>query len=76
MVPLDELTAVYHRTSGQTHLVAAPVPEILAALEGAPATLDVLLARLAERYDLADPDPEALAARLAELETLGLVQRR
>jgi PqqD family protein of HPr-rel-A system len=75
MVPLDALTAVYHRTSGQSHLVAAPVPEILAALEGAPATLAELLDRLAARYDLVDPDGEALAARIEELEALGLVQR-
>jgi PqqD family protein of HPr-rel-A system len=74
-VPLDELTAIYHRTSGQTHLVAPPVPEILAVLEAAPCTLEELLDRLAARYDLVDPDAGALAARLAELEALGLVQR-
>jgi PqqD family protein of HPr-rel-A system len=74
LVPLDELTAIYHRASGQTHLVAAPVPEILEALGEAPATLAELLARLASRYDLADPDSDALEARLAELVGLGLVR--
>ena len=75
IVPLDELTAIYHRASCQTHLVAPPVPEILAALAQAPATLEELLGRLAAHYDLADPDMEALGARVAELVTLGLVQR-
>ncbi|MFV0624125.1 HPr-rel-A system PqqD family peptide chaperone [Sphingomonas sp. ac-8] len=75
MVPLDELTALYHRASGQTHLVAAPVPEILALLGETPASLGGLLDRLAVRYDLADPDAAVLAARLAELEALGLVTR-
>lgn len=75
IVPLDELTAIYDRASGQTHLVAPPVPEILAALAQAPASLEELLARLAACYDLADPDAEALGARVAELVGLGLVQR-
>ncbi len=74
IMPLDELTAIYHRASGQTHLVASPVPEILAALAPAPATLDELLARLAAGYDVVDPDAEALSARVAELVALGLVQ--
>lgn len=75
VVSLDELTALYHRASGQTHLVAAPVPEILALLGEAPASLAGLLDRLAARYDLADPDAGALAARIGELEALGLVTR-
>ena len=32
IVPLDALTLVYHRASGITHVVDAPVPEILEAL--------------------------------------------
>ncbi len=31
--PLADIALVYHRPSGQTHMVASPVPEILAALE-------------------------------------------
>lgn len=72
VVPLDSLTAIYHRASGITHLVDAPVPQIVKALRD-PMTLDELLARLAADYDLADPDREALAARLAELVAVGLV---
>ena len=29
VVPVDLLTAIYHRASGQTHLMASPAPEIL-----------------------------------------------
>lgn len=73
-VALDELTAIYHRASGQTHLVAPPVPEILAALAAEPATLAELLERLAAHYDVGDPDIDALGARVEELLALGLVQ--
>jgi PqqD family protein of HPr-rel-A system len=72
---LDELTAVFHRASGQTHLVAAPVPELLAALADRELTADELLAGLLAEYDLADADREALVARLDELVEIGLVER-
>jgi PqqD family protein of HPr-rel-A system len=72
--PLGELVALYYRPSGQTHVVAPPAPEILAALAEGPLTLDALLARLARDYDLADPDREALAARVGELVAAGLVE--
>ena len=74
IVALDSLTAIYHRTSGITPVVASPVPELLAAL-AEPLTVDALLARLAQDYDLPDADPAALVDRLAELETAGLVSR-
>lgn len=72
-VRLDALTALYHRPSGTTHLLASPAPEILAALAGEPLTLDALLERLAADYDLVDADRAALAARLEELAAAGLV---
>lgn len=75
IVALDALSAIYHRNSGITHVVASPVPELLAALTE-PLTLDALLARLAAEYDLPDADPAALGGRLAELEAAGLVERR
>lgn len=75
IVPLDTLSAIYHRASGQTHVVAPPVPEILELLAGRALTTDELLAALAERYDLADADAEGLAARLDELVDTGLVER-
>lgn len=75
VVPLDALTAIYHRASGQTHLMAAPAPEILAALGGGEMTGEALLDRLRGEYDLIDADPAALAARLDELVETGLVAR-
>lgn len=71
---LDAFTAVFHRSSGITHLLASPAPEILGSLADEPLTLDALLARLADRFDLADADPEALAARLEELVVAGLIE--
>jgi PqqD family protein of HPr-rel-A system len=72
--PLDELTAVFHRASGITHLLASPAPEIIHALQ-VPATHDDLLARLGESFDLAADDGDALDARLDELVAAGLVER-
>jgi len=72
--PLDDFTLVFHRRSGLTHLVTAPAPEILAALQEGPLTRDALLARLAERYDLADGSTAALDARLGELVAVGLIE--
>jgi PqqD family protein of HPr-rel-A system len=75
VVPLDALTLIYHRASGLTHVVDAPVPEILEALGEGALPLDALLARLAERFELVDADPMALAVRLDELVAAGLVER-
>jgi PqqD family protein of HPr-rel-A system len=76
IVPLDALTLIYHRASGITHVVDAPVPEILEALGSSDATVGELLARLSAAYDLADADPLALTVRLEELVAAGLVERR
>ena len=75
IVPLDALTLIYHRASGITHVVDAPVPELLETLGGEALTVDALLARLSERYELLDADPMALAVRLDELVAAGLVER-
>ena len=76
--PLDTLIAVFDRASGQTHLLAAPLPEILECLADGPVALDGLLDRLAVRFDLsAEGDAaQVVAARLEELAALGLVERR
>ena len=71
--PLDELTAVYHRASGITHLLSSPAPELLHMLQE-PVTADQLLARLGREFDLADADRDALLARLDELVAAGLVR--
>ena len=74
IVPLDVLTLVYHRASGITHVVDSPVPELLEALGDGPLTLDETLAALAAAHHLIDPDRDALAARLGELVSAGLVE--
>lgn len=78
METLDSLTALFDSASGQTHLLAAPSPEILAALADAPATAPELVERLAARFDLsAEGDTLAvIVARLDELAALGLVAAR
>lgn len=75
LAPLDALTAIYHRTSGITHLVVSPVPEILALLAERPMTRATLLDCLQAAFALADGDPALLGARLDELVAAGLVAR-
>ena len=76
VAPVDLLTAIYHRASGQTHLMGSPAPEILQALADAPLDASALLAKLRAEYDLVDADTEALIARLDELVETGLVERQ
>ncbi len=75
-VMLEGLAVLFHPRSGQTHIVAPPAPEILSALADGEADLDGLVARLSERFVFdADEGRAAIAARLGELETAGLVRR-
>ncbi|MEG3083383.1 HPr-rel-A system PqqD family peptide chaperone [Sphingomonas sp. PB2P12] len=74
IAPLDEFTAVYHRASGITHLLTEPAPQILAVLGEAGSTLQALLDRLGQDYDLTDGSHDALAARLDELVEAGLIE--
>lgn len=74
MEAVDAVTLIYHRASGITHVVGAPVPEILDALSGEGMSAVELLARLGRRYDLVDADADALSARLDELVAAGLVE--
>jgi PqqD family protein of HPr-rel-A system len=73
-VALDGLTALYHRPSGSTHVLAPPAPEILVALAGRASDANMLLARIGSTFDV-EGGVSALAARLAELEAAGLVRR-
>lgn len=77
LAELDGLTLVFHRPSGTTHILSAPVPEILEALGEGPAEAGAIVARLAARHTIADSaEAEAIVtARLAELEAVGLVER-
>lgn len=74
-VELEGFTLIYHRLSGQTHMLAEPAPEILAALAEAPATPSEMLARLARDHGLdAEGDAETvIAERMAELAALGII---
>lgn len=76
MRPLDDIVLLYHRPSGQTHMVVSPVPEILQALRtdgdgDAAAVHD----RLAHTHDLGPRDEAiaAIAAHLADMAAIGLV---
>ena len=71
IVPLDSLTAIYHRASGQTYVVAEPVPEIFAALSEGATDVPALIARL----DIAETEETRalLNERLEELVATGLV---
>ncbi len=75
---LEDIALLYHRASGQTHMMISPVPEILDALdEGGDATAAQLHARLECHYDLGAPE-QAIAeiqAHLESLTALGLVGR-
>lgn len=72
----DDLTLIFHTMSGMTHVVASPVPEMLALLGERADTADGLLARLGDAFDLSgEADARAaLVARLDELEQTGLVR--
>ena len=74
-VALDGLSVLFHEASGTTHILAAPAPEILAALRDGPADLDEIGGRLSKAYAIEGAFAEALVARLAELEAAGLVRR-
>jgi PqqD family protein of HPr-rel-A system len=70
-VTLDTmLAAMYHDASGATHVLAAPLPELLAALTE-PGAIPAILERMG-----IDDDAEAralLIARMDELRAIGAV---
>ena len=74
-VEMEGLTLLFHAASGQTHILAPPAPQILAALAGEAGDEAEILGRIGRRFELRADDPGALAARLAELEAAGLVHR-
>lgn len=74
--PLDAMTVIYHRRSGMTHMVAEPVPQILASMDTAPVTAADVARRLAAAFDIDAVEVEAVvAARLDEMADLGIVER-
>jgi PqqD family protein of HPr-rel-A system len=74
---LEDIAILYHRASGQTHMMISPVPEILDAFGSeSAATAEELHVRLERRFDLGER-----AQAIAEIEThldgliaLGLVR--
>jgi PqqD family protein of HPr-rel-A system len=75
--PLDQMTLIYQRRSGITHIVADPVPQILHAMGDGPCDAALIAARMSAQYDLGDTAQARaiIAARLAELAQLGLVEQ-
>jgi PqqD family protein of HPr-rel-A system len=71
---LDEVSALFHRPSGMTHIVVEPVPEIIAALQQHPLSVVELLKRLSVPAN--SETKAAIDARLAELEAGGLISRQ
>lgn len=75
--PLDAMTLIYQRRSGITHIVAEPVPEILAVMGDDVVSAGEVAARLARAFDLGAADAvDVVAVRLEELAQLGLVERQ
>lgn len=77
-VELDDLTAVFDRRSGQTHLLASPLPEMLKVLGEGEWTLEAFADDIGTKFEVAaDGNATALiAAHLQELLALGLVEVR
>jgi PqqD family protein of HPr-rel-A system len=74
---LDVMTLIYQRRSGITHIVAEPVPQILAAMGDDWLSAADVAKRLADMFEINVSDATAIVtARLEELATLGLVERR
>lgn len=75
---LDDITLIYHRPSGQTHLTVSPVPEILAVMAKIERAVTVaeLITKLSAQYDLGDPveAERSVGRHVLELAALGLVR--
>lgn len=74
---LGGLSLIYHRRSGQTHMLVSPATQILAALADTALDMDGLIRRLARDYDLGDPDEarDEIGVHLDMLADAGLIQR-
>ena len=74
--PLDQMTLIYQRRSGITHIVAEPIPEILAVMGDEFLSAEQVAARLANSFELDASDATMIvSARLEELAALGLLER-
>ncbi len=76
--PLDDMTLIYHRRSGITHMVTAPVPEILEAMGQELVDIATITARLSHQFEMEADASDVIAivdSRLADMMALGLVER-
>lgn len=73
---LDLGTLAFDRRSGQTHVLADAAHAVWSTLGDEPVSASVVIARLADRFELDSQDdlPGVVAARLDELITIGLVE--
>jgi PqqD family protein of HPr-rel-A system len=69
---MDGLSLVYHRPSGQTHIMVEPMPDLMEALGERPMTL----AELAAEFSVPVEDQPLLQTRLDELLATGLIAAR
>lgn len=77
ILPLDQMTLIYQRRSGITHIVADPVPQILEAMGEGISDAALIAARMSAHYDLGEAAQAraVISARLTELAQLGLVEQ-
>lgn len=68
-VELDGLNLLYHRPSGQTHIMVEPMPEIVGLLTGQSMTAQELM----HEFALDQADQPLLQRRLDELLATGLI---
>lgn len=73
----DDLYFLYHRPSGETHVLAPDLFAILKTIDERPLDAAGVLAMLAADHDIeteGDAPLEVVTARLGELATLGLAR--
>ena len=68
MVQLDSLWAIYHRSSGLTHVVTDAMVAILGAVQDATATVEGIASAIGERGAV-----EAVRSHIADLAEAGLL---
>lgn len=77
MVPLDSMTAIFHRRSGITHIVADPVPQILNVIGSQTMSVEEMCQRLQTIFDVEGDDAAAIIGeRVKEMARLGLLERQ
>ncbi|WP_339706898.1 HPr-rel-A system PqqD family peptide chaperone [uncultured Sphingosinicella sp.] len=76
--PVDDLTLVYHRPSGMTHVVSPAVVAILDLLHGRTLGIGEVCEQLAQHHDLdgeGDDIARVVTARLNEMAAMDIIDR-